>query len=166
MTFSFNMWKLNLNKKAGNMWSNPKVNSDWNFSKNALNLYLWTHRRKFHDLAESFLTKFRTFFIQTSKKFVRLYFLPKNHFKLFLWTKKMQFRQSGGKYIKRLKVFPQILKTVLMKKILSWEKASWKTAQNAVFTTTSNIFWESLNSSRSNSDTSIANTQPCRHFFC
>ena len=159
------MWSINLNKKSGNMCSNAKLNSDWNFSKRALNLYLSTHRRKFHDLAESFSTKFRNFFIQTSKKLVRLYFLQKNHFKLFLWTNRMQFRQSGGKCIKRLKVFPQIPKTVLMKKILSLEKASRKTPQNEVFTIASNFFWESLKSSRSNSDTSIANTQPCRHFF-
>ena len=78
----------------------------------------------------------------------------------------MQFRQSGGKYIKRLKVFSQILKTVLMKKFLSWEEASWKTPQNAVFTIAPKIFREDLKPSRSNSDTSIANTQTCRHFFC
>ena len=72
VNFSFNMWPISLNKKSGNMCWNPNLNSDQN-------LYLWTHRRKFHDPAQSFSTKFRTFFIQTSKKIVRLHFLPKNH---------------------------------------------------------------------------------------
>ena len=109
----------------------------------------------------------KVFYSHFEKKLVdKLDFLQKNNFKLFLWTKRMQFRQSGGKSIKRLKVFPQTLKTVLMKNTLSWEKASWKAPMNAVSTIASNIFWESLKSSRSNSDTSIANTQHCRHFFC
>ena len=62
--------------------------------------------------------------------------------------------------------FRKFWKPFWWKKILSWEKASWKTPQNAVFTIAAIFFWESLKSSRSNSDTSIANTQPCRHFFC
>ena len=62
--------------------------------------------------------------------------------------------------------FRKFWKPFWWKKILSWEKASWKTPQNAVFTIAAIFFWESLKSSRSNSDTSIANTQPCRYFFC
>ena len=120
----------------------------------------------FTTLPRVFRQNSEKFLFRLQKNLLDWIFFKKNYFKLFPWTTRMQFRQSGWKYIKRFKVFLQNLKTVLMKKILSWEKASWKTPHNAVSRIASKIFRESLKPSPSNSDTSIAITHPCRHFFC
>ena len=96
---------------------------------------------------------------------LRLNFFQKNHFKLFLWTIRMQFRQTGGKYIEYFKVFPQFLKTVVMKKICPEKKHPQKFFRMQFSQSPRKISEKRLKSSRSNSATSIANTQTCRHFF-
>ena len=136
------------------------------FFKKSLNLYLWTRRRKLHELAQIFLTKFKMFFIQTSKQLVTSDFLQKNHSKCSSAQIGCTFVNQAESLSNVWKFYRKFWKPFRWKKNLSWEKASWKIPHNAVFTITSKPFWESLKSSPTNSDTSIANTQPCRHFFC